>query len=948
LQPGQKIAQLPTKSAPQLDSNLAEKARAAMDKARKLLGSAASMPAPQLTTEATIDTQISAVIRANGEFQIGYAQLLDDVENDRYQAVLDALPGLVVLAQKVLGIPQTATAPTQQPAQQPKLPVQQQAPQTDPAQLKLAKASMEQARATLQKAAGIPTSTPALTLAKSDFQSQYTKLLNHGKDGNASAVLVTLPRVVGLARKVLALSDAAQVPAKQLAHQKAQFDEMQGVCDAVVRTYFNPAASASFSPYSAASIAGKAPEDMVSDQKAKSGKFDYFDLKPGKYFDAYLKALDGVEKAKQQLPNGTPIPQNNAQTITQCCKNLLAAGQDCLDNLEGDKKDRENATRKLQIVSEGMKAARHLAAAMELAMIGEPTVQKPWDRQTELRAGGLQAAISFETGYKKGSSLKESGEAGLSDAFWVESIPSDGTKVKKNFIFKPVRGERVSGDNKKGSGAAKEALASANGKLFEQQTGIDLGIPDTYVTTIGAYALDLKGGDADGQPRIGSLQAFAPAGGKLGEAPRDTMRQIPPKQCQKIAIQDIIGLNLDRHSGNLLLNTPQGGAPELVPIDHGDTLPTRQDFKSKAQRFGGLSFTTSGTVTVQNAVLGIPGAYENFDQDTIAKLDLLDPDAMVQGMKDHLAALDAVNPGLDAQQKVAGESLQMSKRSMMFMKAAARELSPAEIQIALGQHSDALFDAQDVDFDDVVDQVIAEMKSRKAAYMEIFTTSGQRRDDMFKRLQNNGWTPATGDLGNWVMKDPNAALMLYKSNARHPSLQPKGDGSQLKATTQQVGTATQGLDSNKVTRQSVTELVERGNSHLDSADDADKMRLLPIQKQIYLLMGDGESAQAEKMARDFEEQALHAGLKELRKQGDALYAERDKVFSGMGTDEEEMKKRAKADKDTAQKIYLQVHRRTNVDTYYKNLQAMTSIGADIAEARNALQQLRKVLTAAKS
>ena len=38
-------------------------------------------------------------------------------------------------------------------------------------------------------------------------------------------------------------------------------------------------------------------------------------------------------------------------------------------------------------------------------------------------------------------------------------------------------------------------------------------------------------------------------------------------------------------------------------------------------------------------MLRIPGAYEKFDEETIAKLALLDPDAMVQGMRDQLTAL---------------------------------------------------------------------------------------------------------------------------------------------------------------------------------------------------------------------------------------------------------------------------------------------------------------------
>lgn len=869
--------------------------------------------------------------------------LTQNMNGGNYRAALDTMPTAVALANKILGkasggqaaeqkVPQhksekTPLQPPTQPVATPqKVVQQQQAPQLDPAMVARAKAAMDQFRTLLQTAAAVVPTSPAETAAQRDFVSQNTKLLSHEQAGNPSAVLATLPRVVGLARKVLALHDTAQVPAKQLSEQKSQYDGMKGVCADVVRTYFSPTA--------AASVSGIQMEN----------------LEAGKYFSAYMAALDNVEQSKRNLPSIGPIPPKFAQATKQCCEALITAGQDCLANLSKDKGGSKEAKRKLQIVSEGIKAARHMAIAMELAMIGEPTAQRPWDRETEQRAGGLQAAMSFETGYKRGSNLKETGSAGASDTFWVEAIPPGGQKATKNFIFKPVRGERSpAAADVPGSGAAKEALASANGKLFERQTGISLGVPETYVTTIGAYALDLKGPEDDGQPRIGSLQAFAPSGGALGVAAPEILRKIPPKECQKVAIQDIMSLNFDRHSGNLLLNTPPGGTPELVPIDHGGTLPTRKDFDAMRQRVGGLQLLPSKTVKVQNATLGLPGAYKNFDDETLAKLDLLDPNAMVQGMKDHLAALDKVNPGLNAQQKVAPESLQMSKRAMMFMKAAARELSPAEIQIALGQHGGALFDAQDAQFDDVADRIIAEMKPKKAAYEEIFTTSGQRRDDIFKTLEMNGWTPANGDLAGWVMADPTAALTLYKADAKHPALPQPGSGQQsangsgLRATTQQIATAKGGLDPNKVIRQSVTTLVNRGTSHLASAADSDATRLLKMQQDIARLMSVGQSAAAEDMARDFEEQALHAGLKNLRIQADALYATRDSFFAGMGTDEEERAKRDKASGSKRDFIFRRLHRRINFDADYQKLQAMTAFGADIAEARMALASMKKRL-----
>ena len=122
-----------------------------------------------------------------------------------------------------------------------------------------------------------------------------------------------------------------------------------------------------------------------------------------------------------------------------------------------------------------------------------------------------------------------------------------------------------------------------------------MGIPETQVTTIAAHALDLKGGEADGQSRIGSIQEFAKSDGSVMDKPPSILAQIPAKQCQKIAVYDIMALNFDRHAGNLLLQTPQnGGPPEMVPIDHGATLPTRNDFAQTANLVGGMTYRGHG------------------------------------------------------------------------------------------------------------------------------------------------------------------------------------------------------------------------------------------------------------------------------------------------------------------------------------------------------------------
>lgn len=440
------------------------------------------------------------------------------------------------------------------------------------------------------------------------------------------------------------------------------------------------------------------------------------------------------------------------------------------------------------------------------------------------------------------------------------------------------------------------------------------------------------------------MQEFAPSDGPLGTSGVGTRRKISAKQCQKIAINDIMGLNFDRHSGNLLLDTTKdANAPELVPIDHGCTLPTRKDFAAMADRIGGLSISRDGVVKVQNAVLGIPAAYEKFDTDTIAKLDLLDPDAMVQGMRDQLAALDKVNPGLDAQNKVADESLAMSKRSMMFMKAAARELSPAEIQIALGQHGEELFDADDAHFDGIADRVIAGMKAKSAGYTEIFTSSSGRLDEIVKTLQTNGWTPNHGDLASWIMADPVAALKLYKSGAVNANAQADADGNP-QASTKQVSDALGALDDTQVLRKSIGALTAKTVDYLTDVPRTAAAALDTLRAEVKDLLVSGDVVGAESKARQVEAEALELGLAVIRAEADTIYAQRDALFADMGTDEEELAKRAKAKTPAAAQIIVRrIANRRDSAKYDSDVVAVTGINADLATARIVLPKLRRTL-----
>jgi hypothetical protein len=351
----------------------------------------------------------------------------------------------------------------------------------------------------------------------------------------------------------------------------------------------------------------------------------------------------------------------------------------------------------------------------------------------------------------------------------VESKDPGSEDATKNFIFKPMDGE-TNPDvlvQKKGAGAAKESIASTKAKLFELQTGIDLGVPETSVATIGGYAIE-KGGNA---PKIGSIQQFEKADGDLTQLGVGGLDRIDREECQRMALNDIMALNVDRHQGNFLVQKGGGpkGSPRLVPIDHGCTMPTPDDLTyvsmmngdGAADHIGGL---LPNRVDSQNILLHMPGAYEKFSQDIQDRLALMEPDVIAAGTKEHLAALDKVNPGLKAAQNVPQGSIDLSTRVLKFLKRAAPTLSPAEIQIAIAQHKD-IFANLNQNIEDVADQIIQAAAPKGPGYAEFFGLTGDQRQKMVSTLVTNGWTNA-GGAGAFIMKDPVTALKLYKGDVK--------------------------------------------------------------------------------------------------------------------------------------------------------------------------------------
>ena len=647
-------------------------------------------------------------------------------------------------------------------------------------------------------------------------------------------------RAAGSLGAARARETAAARQQKLTDQQKAQYDEMAPVLADVARTYFTPNAAAG------------------------SGRLKKESLNAGTHFKTYLGALEGLETLKAQAGANPSAQQLTA--LKTAADRVAQAAQAHLDHFDRDLKDSEKsdkiALRKKQICGEGLKAARHYAIATELQGIGAPTTAQPWSQEQQVRVNGLRAQFAFETGYKKAARL---GGGGQSESYWVESVPP-GSKDKdatKNFIFKPAAGEKSALSDPKGAGAVKESLASAKAKLFEQQTGIDLGVPETSVTTIGSYAI--ASADGGNEPKIGSIQQFAKSDGELPEQGPGILDRIHPEECQRMALNDIMALNVDRHVGNFMVQNGAGpnGSPKLVPIDHGCTLPTLADFKHTAVEFGGIAGNYS-----KNILLHMPGAHEKFSQDMQDRIALIEPDKIAAGTKDHLAALDRVNPGLDATAKVPQESIDLSTRVMKFLKRAAPTLSPAEIQIAIAQNKD-IFANPNQDIEQVADQIIQDAAPKGPGYAEYFGLSGDQRKKIVKRLMENKWVKYAGEADEFIMKDPVTALKLYKGNvAKGPA---------------DAATAARGVNMQTALTSSAQDMLKDAANMLPSADPTAVAALTQRHQQLAAMAPTDERQaksledQAKTLCRDVRNSCLSV----LEKEGTKLYKDNiDRYLEG--------------------------------------------------------------------
>jgi hypothetical protein len=415
-------------------------------------------------------------------------------------------------------------------------------------------------------------------------------------------------------------------------------------------------------------------------------------LKAGDTFKSFCKALkDHETTAAQQTSTPAQWNQTAGPLRTGIEKYLAHFGK----YSKSDQAKDENR-RKLAAIMTAKAALQH----QELVRAKTALSQKDeWSREDEAKAAELYLQMMLELSEldktPKPKNLKADSEGEL-----VMQIKND--KGKSKLVVKPISAEIPVAGFTPGGGASREMLANVMADKLQEMLGIELNAPVTKVVSIDGGKIGME----PGTMVACSAQAWSKNTRSIQEHVEDVfnakpadqqetvtagpeeiaavMANVPKAEVQSQAVFDLIALHCDRHPGNFMM----GADGKLIPIDHGNVLPTKAGLIGRKQYIG------SSHAVLKHS----PAAQEKLSPELIERIERLNTKELIDSTK--AAQLEMKKATPEADKGDLDEGLANSKRSIEFLKAAASELTLAEIY-------DAYSDCQhDIFFTD---------ESRKAA-----------------------------------------------------------------------------------------------------------------------------------------------------------------------------------------------------------------------------------------
>lgn len=468
----------------------------------------------------------------------------------------------------------------------------------------------------------------------------------------------------------------------------------------------------------------------------------------GETFSRYHRLLTVFEQTEKRTP--------------EMVAEMKEAAQAYIDHFNEygpfDKKDKKNIAKR-DTCAATLKELRKFEIAHECQALGEP----PWNSAQAMKAASLKTTLDISSLPPGQQQVETLDEGTASPTFWINRGDGKGGK-DKTFIFKP---SSVSHDPDFANGGepGREALAGRVAEMLNGALGLRLPMPETQIVSLGRESLPENGLNmfkekiGNKESYVGSVQQFEQSEGSMHTLDGKGRDRISTRSTQELAIFDLITLNTDRHPGNLLVRTVEGGEKQLVPIDHGLTFPPRGAFRI-GDRIG-----SSGT----NALLQLPGSHKPFTPELLQSIDKLDPDAMAEALKRERATLEDAHP--ETKGTLPDDAIEISRRSAMFLKRAASSLTPATIQFALSSYHPELFQP-DLDlkaFNTLADGIIGELKEDQDALKEYFLVPREMQVMMENDLQNAGWVGKFSNQDS-LLRNPAVGLKIWKMGIRSEDL----------------------------------------------------------------------------------------------------------------------------------------------------------------------------------
>lgn len=289
----------------------------------------------------------------------------------------------------------------------------------------------------------------------------------------------------------------------------------------------------------------------------------------------------------------------------------------------------------------------------------------------------------------------------------VRRKTSDKKAPGFKMIMKPAKFEIAVDGFKPGGGATREAMGSVLGDELQRQMGFELHVPETRVVTLEGRDMGDSLVQETGESKKGkkfkksfdedekvvtSVQSYEDGCDTIGtRAQKEGLStreiedhgeglvldklKVPKREIQQMAVFDLISLHMDRHSGNMLLNEDN----QLVPIDHGNIMPTKTGLRQR-----------SGYISSQSAVLAqSKAAKEPLSPELLERIEQLDIDQLMVSMHDEHKQMKIENDGIDVSD--LNDGLVNVRRSSEFLKFAAKDLTLAQIYDAYSQLQDLIF-----------------------------------------------------------------------------------------------------------------------------------------------------------------------------------------------------------------------------------------------------------------